>query len=57
MMEQIIEIDELKALEREAYVTYRQQVRRGANSHDDFFVWQGLKEQLQALGGECYEPE
>ena len=45
------DIETLKALEVEAYENYKAQVRRCANSHDDFFKWKERKEQLDELLG------
>jgi hypothetical protein len=45
-----VDIQELQALEREAWTEYKSDVRNGVNSHDSFCAWLNFKEQLQKLG-------
>jgi hypothetical protein len=45
-----IDIEEIQALEIEAWTEYKFDVRNGVNSHDTFCAWLNFKEQLQNLG-------
>lgn len=44
------DIQEIQALEIEAWTEYKSDVRNGVNSHDTFYTWLNFKEQLQNLG-------